>query len=366
MKKVAVLGSTGSIGTQTLDVIRKNADKLQVVSLVAFSREDKLLEQVYEFAPAYHALISQKGEDCLIEAVKDADIAVVATKGITALNCVIYCLEHGIDVALANKETLVCGGELVMSKVGKAKLYTIDSEHCAISQCISSRPGGKVEKILLTASGGPFWEHSAEQLSVVTPKQALAHPNWNMGSKITVDSATMFNKTLEVLEAHWLFGVPLEKIQIVVHRQSVVHSMVSFTDGSVMAQLATPDMRLPIQIALLGNGGNQAVEPLDFAKFVNLTFQSADMAKFPCVNLAYQVFGLYPLAPTIMNGANDVCVDYFLQGKLAFDRFYSTIMQIVTHFNLQLHNVPVTVANIRHWDNEAQKFTQNILDGVIC
>ena len=239
MKKVAVLGSTGSIGTQTLDVIRKNADKLQVVSLVAFSREDKLLEQVQEFAPNYYALISKQGPDCLIEAVKYADIAVVATKGITALNCVIYCLENGIDVALANKETLVCGGELVMSKVGKANLYTIDSEHCAISQCIQSRQGGKVDKILLTASGGPFWTFTKDQLSSVTTEQALAHPNWNMGSKITIDSATMFNKTLEVLEAHWLFGLPLDKIQVLVHRQSIVHSMVAFADGSTMAQLVS-------------------------------------------------------------------------------------------------------------------------------
>lgn len=366
MKKVAVLGSTGSIGTQTLDVIRKNADKLQVVSLVAFSREDKLLEQVREFTPDYYALISQKGEDCLIHAVQDADIAVVATKGIAALSCVIYCLENGIDVALANKETLVCGGKLVMSKVGKGKLYTIDSEHCAISQCINSRDGSQVDKILLTASGGPFWNFDAQQLASVTPKQALAHPNWNMGSKITIDSATMFNKTLEVLEAHWLFGVSLDKIQVVVHRQSVVHSMVSFTDGSVMAQMATPDMRLPIQIALLGNGGEQVVAPLDFSQLMQLTFQPADTAKFPCVNLAYEVFGMYPLAPTIMNAANDVCVDYFLKLNLAFDKFYSTIIQVVKRFQSQLHSVPVSVESIRHWDKEAQKYTQNILDGVVC
>ena len=365
MKKVAVLGSTGSIGTQTLEVIRKNADKLQVVSLVAFSREDKLIEQVAEFAPDYYALISQKGPDCLIEAVKDADIAVVATKGITALNCVIYCLENGIDVALANKETLVCGGELVMSKVGKGKLYTIDSEHCAISQCIQSRDGGKVDKILLTASGGPFWNCSVEELSNVTPKQALAHPNWNMGSKITIDSATMFNKTLEVLEAHWLFGLPLDKIQVVVHRQSIVHSMVSFTDGSVMAQLAEPNMCLPIQIALLGNGGDQIIDKIDFSQMLKLTFEPSDGAKFPCVNLAYEVFDMYPLAPTVMNGANDVCVQQFLQGKLAFDKFYPTIMQVVRHFEEQLKTVPVTVENIIKFDQEAQKLTNSILNGVV-
>ncbi|MBQ8433200.1 MAG: 1-deoxy-D-xylulose-5-phosphate reductoisomerase [Clostridia bacterium] len=365
MKKVAILGSTGSIGTQTLDVIRKNADKLQVVSLVAFSREEKLLEQVKEFNPSYYGLISKSGEQCLIEAVQDADVAVVATIGITALKCVIYCLENGIDVALANKETLVCGGELVMYKVGKAKLYTIDSEHCSISQCIASRDGGKVNKILLTASGGPFWNCDVNSLCAVTPAEALAHPNWSMGSKITVDSATMFNKTLEVLEAHWLFGLPLDKIQIVVHRQSIVHSMVSFTDGSVMAQMAMPDMRLPIQIALLGNGSQQIIAPIDFTKLVNLTFQPCDVDKFPCANLSYEVFDKYPLAPTIMNSANDVCVEFFLKGKLAFDKYYSTITNVVEHFASQLCNVSVTVDNIINWDKQAQTFTKNLLNGVV-
>lgn len=366
MKKVAVLGSTGSIGTQTLDVIRKNADKLQVVSLVAFSREDKLLAQVADFCPSYYGLISQLGEQCLIDAVKDADIAVVATKGITALKCVIYCLENGIDVALANKETLVCAGELVTSKVGKGKLYTIDSEHCAISQCINSRSGAKVSKILLTASGGPFWNCSVNDIAKVTPAQALEHPNWSMGNKITVDSATMFNKTLEVLEAHWLFGVELQDIQIVVHRQSVVHSMVQFSDGSVMAQMATPDMRLPIQIALLGNGSEQIVSTLDFSQYMQLTFQSVDVQKFPCVNLAYQIFNKYPLAPTVMNGANDVCVEFFLNGKLAFNKFYSTIMDVVEHFKSQFDSLPVTVENVLLCDKQAQDYTKKLLSGVLC
>lgn len=365
MKKVAVLGSTGSIGTQTLDVIRKNADKLQVVSLVAFSREDKLLAQVDEFHPNYYGLISKLGEQCLIEAVKGADIAVVATKGITALNCVIYCLRNGIDVALANKEVLVCAGELVMSNVVKGKLYTIDSEHCAVSQCINSRADAKVSKILLTASGGPFWNYSVDELAKVTPAQALKHPNWNMGNKITIDSATMFNKTLEVLEAHRLFNVDLRDIQIVVHRQSVVHSMVQFSDGSVMAQMATPDMRLPIQIALLGNGSEQIVPLLDFSESMQLTFQPTDTQKFPCANLAYQVFDKYPLATTVMNSANDVCVDFFLNEKLAFDKFYCTIMDVVEHFQSQFESLPVTVENILFCDKQAQDYTKKLLSGVL-
>ena len=338
MKKVAVLGSTGSIGTQTLEVIRKNADKLQVVSLVAFSREDKLIEQVAEFAPDYYALISQKGPDCLIEAVKDADIAVVATKGITALNCVIYCLENGIDVALANKETLVCGGELVMSKVGKGKLYTIDSEHCAISQCIQSREGANVDKILLTASGGPFWNCSVEELSNVTPKQALAHPNWNMGSKITIDSATMFNKTLEVLEAHWLFGMSAEQISVLIHPQSIVHSMVEFEDGAIKAQLGTPDMHMPISYALMfPRRASRPQERFDFLANPTLTFAEPDRVKYPALDIAYDCMRRGGTASCVMNGSNEVAVAAFLAGKCRFTDITASIEYALEHASFVEH-----------------------------
>ena len=365
MKKVAILGSTGSIGTQTLDVIRNNSDKLKVHSLVAYSNVERLTEQAQEFSPFYCGLIERDGEQCLVEAVKDADIAVVATRGIVALESVIYCLEHGIDVALANKETLVCAGELIMPKVGKAKLYPIDSEHCAISQCLLGRSNSTVNKILLTASGGPFWDTDEKALSKVTAQQALAHPNWSMGAKITVDSATMMNKALEVIEASFLFGVPADKIQIVVHRQSVVHSMVEYADGSVIAQMANPDMRLPIQIALLGVG-NYRCQSVDFAKLLTLTFEGCNFDKFPCARLGYDIFKYSPLSRTVMNAANDVCVESFLQGKLSFNGIYNIILKAVDYFADTTSGCELTVETIKHFDKAAKLYTAELINGDIC
>lgn len=364
MKKVAVLGSTGSIGTQTLDVIRQNPDELKVFSLVAFSDRKKLDEQCKEFAPRYSALISQDGEDCLIQAVEGCDVAVVATRGITALRCVLHCLDNGIDVALANKETLVCGGELVMSRVGKAKLIPVDSEHCAISECLKGRSQSQLAKILLTASGGPFWKEK-RYLHDVSAKEALQHPNWNMGAKITVDSATMMNKALEVIEAHWLFGVPTEKIQIVVHPQSVVHSLVQWSDGSVIAQLAQPDMRLPIQTAL-GCTDKQIVKNVNFEDLLTLTFEKCDFNRFPCAKLGYEMENYPPLCATVMNAANDVCVEGFLSGKIPFDAFYPTIMRTVENFACVLSGVPVSVENILKWDKIAHNYALKLVNGEIC
>lgn len=363
MKKIAVLGSTGSIGTQTLDVIRKCSDELKVFSLVAFSNEQKLAEQCKEFSPCYSALISRDGEDCLIDAVKGCDVAVVATRGITALKCVIYCLDNGIDVALANKETLVCGGELVMSRVGKAKLIPVDSEHCAIAQCLLGRDEKSLSKILLTASGGPFWKEK-RYLHDVSAQEALCHPSWNMGAKITVDSATMMNKALEVIEAHWLFGVPTEKIQIVVHPQSVVHSMVEWNDGSVIAQMARPDMRLPIQTAL--GCCDEIIPKTDFKKLLNLTFEECDFNRFPCAKLGYEIQNYPSLCATVMNAANDVCVEGFLSGKIAFDAFYPIIVRTVENFACVLADVPVTVENVLKWDKIARNYALKLVNGEIC
>lgn len=364
MKKVAVLGSTGSIGTQTLEVIRANSEKLNAFSLVAFSNDEKLQKQCAEFHPAFSALISRDGEDCLLRAVEGCDVAVVATRGITALKCVLYCLEHGIDVALANKETLVCAGQLVTSRVGKAKLIPVDSEHCAIAQCLQGRNSKDISKILLTASGGPFWKEK-RFLHSVSAEEALKHPNWNMGAKITVDSATMMNKALEVVEAHWLFGVPTEKIQIVVHPQSVVHSMVEWSDGSVIAQLANPDMRLPIQFALLG-GGKNLVESLNFSDLLTLTFQKCDYERFPCAKLGYEIENYPPLCATVMNAANDLCVESFLAGKMPFDEFYPTIMRTVENFACALSREPVTVESIAKCDRIARNYAQKLINGEIC
>lgn len=364
MKKVAVLGSTGSIGEQTLDVIRCNSDKLKVHSLVAYSNVDKLTHQFEEFAPQYHGLIQRDGEQCLIRAVQGADIAVVATRGIVALECVLYCLDNGIDVALANKETLVCAGELVMQRVGKARLIPVDSEHCAISQCLLGRGVSNVSKILLTASGGPFW-NSKRSLRTVTAKQALAHPNWSMGAKITVDSATMMNKALEVVEASFLFNLPVDKIQIVVHRQSVVHSMVEFNDGSIIAQLATPNMRLPIQIALLGEG-NYHCQSVDFTKLLTLTFEECNFDKFPCAKLGYEIFNYSPLSRTVMNAANDVAVDSFLQGKLSFGDVYNIILQTVKCFAFETRGENMAVESIKYYDKVAREYATKLINGDIC
>ena len=363
MKKVAILGSTGSIGTQTLDVIRCNSDKLKVHSLVAYSNEKALNAQVAEFAPSFHALISRDGEQCLIDAVKNADVAVIATRGIVAIDSILYCLQHGIDVALANKEALVCAGDLIMPKVGLAKLYPVDSEHCAISQCIASRPTAKISKILLTASGGPFWNLNEHDLQFVTPQRALAHPNWSMGDKISIDSATMMNKALEVIEASHLFGVPSSNIQIVVHRQSVVHSMVEFADGGVIAQMALPDMRLPIQYALMGEHGALNVGSVNFSDFLSLTFEKCNFDKFPCAKFGVEMAKYPKLIPTVMNAANDVCVDAFLHDKLSFVNFYNIIQKAIDYFSDKVAREPLTVDNIKKYDSLARQFVKTVIDG---
>ena len=366
MKKVAVLGSTGSIGTQTLDVIRSNSDKLKVYSLVAYSNAEALSKQVAEFEPKYHALIARDGEQCLIEAVKACDVAVVATRGIVAIECILYCLDHGIDVALANKEALVCAGELIMPRVGRAKLYPVDSEHCAVSQCIASRPNAKISKILLTASGGPFWNLNEHDLSFVTPQRALSHPNWNMGQKISIDSATMMNKALEVIEASWLFGVKPKDVQIVVHRQSVVHSMVEFSDGGVIAQMALPDMRLPIQYALLPDDGKFNVGSVNFSNLLTLTFEKCNFEKFPCAKFGYEIANYPKLAATVMNAANDECVAAFLDNRLSFVDIYNIIQKAIDTFSAELTAQPLTLDNVKKYDAKAREYVKSLLDGEKC
>ncbi len=359
MKKVAVLGSTGSIGTQTLDVIRCNSDKLKVHSLVAYSNESKLAEQTAEFCPDFCGLIS-RDPNCLLRAVEGADVAVVATRGIAAIPAILCCLDNGVDVALANKEALVCAGELIMSRVGKAKILPVDSEHCAIARCLQGN-NKQVDKILLTASGGPFWNVPESELSKVNAEQALKHPNWHMGSKITVDSATMMNKALEVTEASFLFGIAVEKIQIVVHRQSVVHSMLQFSDGEVLAQLAVPDMRLPIQQALLGTDGNFVCKKLDFGDLLDLTFEPCDFDKFPCAQLGYKLASYPALCRTVMNAANDVCVDGFLQGRFSFDCFYNIIMKAVDFFCKRAERTELSVESVCSFDAETKLFVGELL-----
>lgn len=381
MKKVAVLGSTGSIGTQTLDVVRQFPEKLKIVSLVAYSNKELLNKQADEFHPEFTALISVSGAECLTKAVQSCDVAVVATRGIVALNAVLWCLRNGKDVALANKEVLVCGGELVMAQafgIGNlaandtdpitqgrcsglhGRIFPVDSEHCAVWQCLLGHNKIDIDKLLLTASGGPFWNVPVDRLRFVKPADALCHPNWSMGTKITVDSATFMNKVLEVIEAHFLYDVPPENVKIVVHRQSIVHSMVQFKSGSVIAQLAKPNMRLPIQLALLGES-NRIVKNVDFETLLTLTFEGCDFVKFPCARFSHEIWNYPPLCRTVMNGANDVCVESFLNGAIDFGDFYPTIAAALKHFAPQTHGVPVTVENIRRFDTLSKEYVVGLL-----
>lgn len=347
MKRVSILGSTGSIGTQTLDVIRSHAEDFEVVALTCGENLERFIKQVEEFAPCLavtgrrdgaetlskyieeHNLRSKEGKaikvlhgpEGILEAAKyPSDLVVNALMGMRGLVPTLGAIETGHDMAFANKETLVAGGEIVMKAVREkgVKLLPVDSEHSAIFQCLAG--GNKIRKILLTASGGPFRGWKRDELETVTPEMALKHPNWTMGKKITIDSATMMNKGLEVIEAKWLFDVDVEDIEILVHPQSIVHSGVEFMDKAILVQMGTPDMKVPISVALGYPERLDLDEPgLDFfGKGSNLTFEKPDMENFRCLPLAIESIkkgGTYPAA---MNGANEVLVEMFLQGRIGF------------------------------------------------
>ena len=341
-KTITLLGSTGSIGTQSLDVARMHG--YSVFGLAANSSVDKLLEQINEFHPKYVAVVNPdayaklsaalagqadapkllQGAEGLRElaALDGPDVVLNAVVGIAGLPASLAAIESGHDLALANKESLVTGGHLVTDAVKKygVKLLPVDSEHSAIFQCLQDAPSAKtLEKILLTASGGPFFGMKTEELHTKTKSDALKHPNWNMGAKITIDSATLMNKGLELIEAVWLFGLPPEKIQVVVQRQSIIHSMVQFSDNSILAQLGVPDMRIPIQYALTWPERVPGPAPeLDFTKLHELTFDTADEATFRCLAACKKAIGKGGLAPCAANGANEEAVRLFLEGRIPF------------------------------------------------
>ena len=339
MKSVSILGSTGSIGTQTLDVIRINKD-IKVVALAAGTRIKELAEQVREFKPELVCTATEEGakelaalvpdmqikivygKDGLIEAatVKEAQIVVTAVVGMMGIVPTIEAIKAGKDIALANKETLVTAGHIIMklAKECGVNIYPVDSEHSAIFQCLNGENKREVRKLLLTASGGPFRGRTVEQLADVTLEDALKHPNWAMGKKITIDSSTMVNKGLEVMEAQWLFDVPVDRVQVVVQPQSIIHSMVEFVDGGIMAQLGSPDMRLPIQYALYYPHRRELnSEPVDFFKLGKITFEEPDMETFKGLKLAYMAARKGGNIPTAYNAANELAVRmlirYFLQ-----------------------------------------------------
>jgi 1-deoxy-D-xylulose-5-phosphate reductoisomerase len=332
MKRIAVLGSTGSIGRQTLDVVRWHPDEFQVVALVAGRPSEIFSSQLEEFRPRLSCLTSSVGTDQLIDIACDpgVDLLVVATSGTVGFRPTIAALAAGKPVALANKETLIMAGHLVTeaAAISGAPLLPIDSEHSAIWQCLQGEQpyAERVQRLLLTASGGAFRDRSADSLTDVTPAEALQHPTWTMGPKITIDSATLMNKGLEVIEAHWLFGLAFECIDVVIHHQSVIHSLVEFVDGSVKAQLGMPDMRLPIQYAMAHPRRlSTPTARLDLAAVGQLTFTKVDRDKYPCLELAYEAGRRGGTYPTALNAANEEAVARFLAGDLGFTHIFEVI-----------------------------------------
>ena len=336
MKELAIFGSTGSIGCSTLNVVRRHRDRFAVSILTAGRNLQRLIEQIREFNPRHVYIIGEKdaavlkalfpgldiyrGEDGMdkVSRLTDFDIGVSALVGVAGLRPTWNMINNGKTVALANKEVLVAGGRLVMEAARKqgAALLTVDSEHSAIMQCLRGENHGEIERILLTASGGPFFDR--EITDSITPEEALRHPTWKMGPKITIDSATMMNKGFEIIEARWLFDVPVEKVQVVIHRQSIVHSMVEFKDGSIMANIAPPDMELPIAYALSYPERMEMPQRLDIFAMKALEFKAPDEEKFPCLRLAKEAARAGHGAQVVLNAANEALVARFLAGGLRF------------------------------------------------
>ncbi len=357
MKKISILGSTGSIGTQALDVIRHNIDKYQVTALSCAKSLDLLRKQIKEFRPLAVVVADPKDAKALahefnnievyygkeglnnIASMDECDIVLNSLMGMRGLEPTLSAIEAGKDIAFANKETLVVGGELVTEAVKRknVKLLPVDSEHSAIWQSIQGNEHNRIKRIILTASGGPFRGYSLQQLEQVTLEQALNHPNWSMGSKITIDSASMMNKGLEVIEAKWLFDVPLDKIQIVVHPQSVLHSAVEFEDCSVIGQMGNPDMRVPIAYAFSYPDRidlSESVNSLDlFSLATGLTFERADKEVFKTISMAYEASEKGGSYPVVLNGANEVLVDKFLRGQIRFIDIQNTLEKIMEEHN---------------------------------
>ena len=360
MKKIAILGSTGSIGTQTLDVIRAHSDELEVVALAAGSNKERLKEQIREFHPELVSLSDEKkaqelkeelageavevvsGMDGLIEAagIDSADVIVTAVVGMMGILPTMEAIRKGKDIALANKETLVTAGHLIipMAREYGVSILPVDSEHSAIFQCLQGEPKKALDKILLTASGGPFRGKNAEFLENVTLEDALNHPNWSMGPKITIDSSTMVNKGLEVMEAKWLFGVDYSQIEVVIQPQSIIHSMVQYIDGAVIAQLGTPDMRVPIEYALFyPERRSLPGDRLDFSKLSQITFEKPDYKVFRGLSLAIEAGKTGGTMPTVFNAANERAVAKFLKGEIKYTDIVRSIEKCMDAHKVSAH-----------------------------
>lgn len=380
MKNISILGATGSIGTQTLDVIRNSEGKINLVGITANSSVNKIKDIVKEFKPKYVAMMDEdsakaieefcseeypsiqvfKGIDGLVKiaTLEEIDTVVTSVVGMIGLKPTIAAIEAKKDIALANKETLVVAGELVMSKAKEndVKILPVDSEHSAIFQSLSGYENNDINKIILTASGGPFRGKTIEDLKEVTVKEALKHPKWNMGQKISIDSATLMNKGLEVIEAHFLFDCDYDNIEVAVHPQSIIHSMVEYKDASVIAQLGSPDMRLPIQYALnYPERKGMIAKPLNIFEVGALTFEKPDLETFKCLRLAFEAGKIGGLAPAILNGANEEAVALLLQEKIKFLQIAEIIEECMNVFKENYYD-ELTLDNVIELDKKVREY----------
>jgi 1-deoxy-D-xylulose-5-phosphate reductoisomerase len=380
MKGISILGATGSIGTQTLDVLRNSKDDFELIGVTANSSVEKMKEIIKKFNPKYIGMMDESSaikikKFCLennfkvqvysgmeglikIATLDEIDIVVTSVVGMIGLKPTIAAIEAKKDIALANKETLVVAGEIVMKRAEEegVRILPVDSEHGAIFQALQGNELKDLKKIILTASGGPFRGKSKEYIENTTLEEALNHPNWSMGSKITIDSATLMNKGLEVIEAHWLFDCDYDSIQVLVHPQSIIHSMVEYRDASIIAQIGSPDMRLPIQYALnYPERKDRVAKEIDFYEISSLTFEKPDMTTFRCLKLAFDAGKRGGLMPTILNGANEVAVSLFLDKKINFLDIADIIEDAMITFEEEMSK-EVTIDNIIEIDEKVREY----------
>lgn len=380
MKNISILGATGSIGTQTLDVIRNSSEKINLIGVSANSSVNKIKEIIIEFNPKYVAMMDKDSAKIIrefcndkypniqvfdgmeglikIASLEEIDTVVTSVVGMIGLKPTMAAIEAKKDIALANKETLVVAGELVMNKAkeNNVKILPVDSEHSAIFQSLSGYKNKDIKKILLTASGGPFRGKTMYDLKDVTVKEALKHPKWNMGQKISIDSATLMNKGLEVIEAHFLFDCDYDNIEVIVHPQSIIHSMVEYKDASVIAQLGSPDMRLPIQYALNYPERKEMIaNPVNFYELGALTFEKPDLETFKCLKFAYEAGKIGGLAPTILNGANEEAVALLLKEKIRFLQVAEIIEECMQEFKENYYD-ELTLDNIINLDKKVREY----------
>ncbi len=383
-ENIIILGSTGSIGISSLEVIENNLDKFNVAYLSTNTNIDLILEQASKFHPkgiiitdddAYIELKSRSlpykvySKDDLLKIIisEDVDIVIAAMVGFAGLRSIIQATRSGKKIALANKETLVVAGHIItkLAEQFSAKIIPIDSEHSAILQCLIGEPKESIKKIILTASGGPFLNRKVEEFDSITIEEALQHPNWKMGNKITIDSATMMNKGLEVIEAHWLFNLKRNQIDVIIHPQSIIHSMVEFFDGSIKAQLGVPDMKLPIQYSLsYPERFPVTYSTMDFLKYSSLTFLEPDLNKFKCLDIAYKALEIGGNYPVIMNAANEMAVQKFLNKEIKFSQIPELIESALEQFGStrepELEEIFEWDAKVREFFNKSKKVTYGI------